>query len=151
MRFASSCCLTLVFFTLYSLFYFFLAPREEPALSPCANFECGANAMCRERDGVAVCQCTAGYTGNPYLACRPECVINPDCPSNLMCVRNKCVNPCAGMCGQSAQCSVVNHQPMCTCLVGYTGDPFVTCVLDSKCPFSRRYSSSRYEIITLPV
>lgn len=117
-------------------FYIVLArPIElEPESSPCANFECGANAICRERDAVAICQCISSYVGNPYLACRPECVINPDCPSNLMCVRNKCTNPCAGMCSQNAECSVVNHQPMCTCLPGYTGDPFVICSVDSKCP-----------------
>lgn len=113
--------------------YTVLASKVEPEPSPCAIFECGANAICRERDGVAVCQCTANYIGNPYLACRPECVINPDCPSNLMCVRNKCVNPCAGVCGRNAECSVVNHQPMCTCLPGYTGDPFSNCFIDRKC------------------
>lgn len=105
----------------------------EPEPSPCTRFECGANAICRERDNIAICQCISSYVGNPYLACRPECVINPDCSSNLMCVRNKCANPCAGMCGQNAECSVVNHQPMCTCLPGYTGDPFITCSVDSKC------------------
>lgn len=116
-------------------FAFFSAYEQEqkPEPSPCTNFECGTNAICRERDGIAVCQCTSNYVGNPYLACRPECVINPDCPSNLMCVRNKCTNPCAGVCGQNAECSVVNHQPMCTCLPGYSGDPFVSCFMDSKC------------------
>lgn len=126
------------FFTRHCLilpFYVVLAYEQElePEPSPCANFECGTNAICRERDGIAICQCTSNYAGNPYLACRPECVINPDCPSNLMCVRNKCVNPCAGVCGQNAECSVVNHQPMCTCLPGYSGDPFVSCFVDSKC------------------
>lgn len=115
-----------------SALYTVLANKVEPEPSPCAIFECGANAICRERDGVAICQCTANYIGNPYLACRPECVINPDCPSNLMCVRNKCTNPCAGVCGRNAECSVVNHQPMCTCLPGYTGDPFSNCFIDRK-------------------
>lgn len=112
-----------------------LAPIMEPQLSPCAKFECGVNAICRERDNIAICQCTSNYIGNPYLACRPECVINPDCQSNLMCLRNKCINPCAGVCGRNAECSVVNHQPMCTCLPGYTGNPFATCSITRKCHY----------------
>lgn len=49
-----------------------------------------------------------------------------------MCVQNKCRDPCPGMCGQNAECAVVNHQPFCTCRTGFTGDPFSFCSLDSK-------------------
>lgn len=60
-------------------------------------------------------------------ACRPECLIHQDCPTNLACVRNKCTDPCAGSCGFNAQCAVRNHQPVCSCLQGFEGDPFSGC------------------------
>lgn len=42
-------------------------------------------------------------------------------------MRNKCQDPCPGTCGDTAQCNVVNHVPMCTCPVGYIGNAFVQC------------------------
>ena len=88
---------------------------------------CGSNAICQERNKAASCQCIPEYFGDPYVACRPECVVNSDCPSNKACQRNKCVDPCPGTCGINAQCDVRNHVPTCTCLEGYIGDPFVEC------------------------
>lgn len=61
----------------------------------------------------------------PY--CRPECLIHADCPTKLACLNNKCRDPCIGSCGLHAQCTVVNHQPVCTCEPGYHGDPFSGC------------------------
>lgn len=68
-----------------------------------------------------------GYYGNPWIACRPECVVNPDCPLNKACINNKCVDPCGGVCGVSAQCEVTNHIPICFCPPKFSGDPFVSC------------------------
>jgi len=45
----------------------------------------------------------------------------------LACLREKCRDPCPGSCGAGAQCSVINHTPICTCPEGYTGDPFTNC------------------------
>lgn len=95
-------------------------------MSPCIPSPCGANAECRPVDDRPVCSCLAGMLGAPPN-CRPECVINQDCPSHLACVNNKCKDPCAGSCGYNAQCAVFNHQPTCTCLQGYEGDPFAGC------------------------
>lgn len=72
------------------------------------------------------CQCLSAYIGSPPN-CRPECTINSDCPSNRACIRQKCVDPCPGSCGVGTQCSITNHIPMCTCVQGYTGDPFSNC------------------------
>lgn len=90
---------------------------------------CGANAVCREQNGVGACQCVDNYFGNPYEGCRPECVLSSDCPSNKACVRYKCVDPCPGVCGQNAECLVVNHLPTCNCFSGYTGDAYRYCHL----------------------
>lgn len=41
----------------------------------------------------------------------------------------KCIDPCPGICGLNAMCRAVNHNPICTCLPGYDGDPFDRCSL----------------------
>jgi len=90
---------------------------------PCNPSPCGANAICR--DGA--CTCLPEYRGDPYTACRPECVQNPDCPLDKACVRNKCFDPCIGVCGQNAKCTVINHTPMCACPDGMSGNAFAAC------------------------
>jgi hypothetical protein len=100
-------------------------PVERP--TPCIPSPCGSNAVCREQNGAGSCVCLPEYFGNPYEGCRPECVINSDCPSNRACIRNKCQDPCPGTCGQNADCQVINHVPSCNCRPGYTGDPFRYC------------------------
>lgn len=95
--------------------------------TPCIPSPCGANARCREQNGAGSCTCLPDYFGNPYDGCRPECSLNSDCPSNKACVRNKCVDPCPGVCGQNADCQVVNHLPTCTCRFGFTGDSYRYC------------------------
>jgi hypothetical protein len=98
-------------------------------INPCQPSPCGANAVCREQNGAGSCTCIEDHFGNPYEGCRPECVLNSDCPSNKACVRNKCVDPCPGTCGQNAICQVVNHLPNCECLPGHQGDPYRFCTI----------------------
>ena len=100
--------------------------------SPCIPNPCGTNAECREQNGAGACTCLPDYVGNPYEGCRPECVLNSDCASNKACIRNKCEDPCPGTCGQNAECQVVNHLPSCTCIIGYTGDPFRYCHIEPQ-------------------
>lgn len=95
--------------------------------TPCIPSPCGSNAVCREQNGAGACHCLPEYIGNPYEGCRPECVLNSDCPSNRACIRNKCNDPCPGTCGQNAQCLVINHLPSCNCRIGYSGDPYRYC------------------------
>ena len=96
-------------------------------VDPCNPTPCGSNAVCQNRNRAAACQCIPEYFGDPYVACRPECVVNSDCPSDKACQRNKCIYPCPGTCGINALCTVRNHIPTCTCFQGYIGDPFVEC------------------------
>ena len=88
--------------------------------------------MCQRHDNVGACICIEDYLGNPYEGCQPECILSSDCPTNEACIRNKCQNPCLGICGTDALCSVVNHIPTCTCLPGYVGDPFKTCTQQTE-------------------
>lgn len=102
--------------------------REKEPLDPCNPTPCGSNARCKMfKNGAAACICEIGYFGNPYEACRPECVINADCPFNKACLKNKCEDPCPGVCGASATCEVINHVPSCNCAPGYTGNPYAYC------------------------
>lgn len=93
----------------------------------CENVRCGANADCVEQGKIYTCVCKAGFSGNPWLACRPECTLNTDCELTKACMNSKCINPCTGACGVDALCDIVNHVPVCYCPPDFSGDPFVSC------------------------
>lgn len=96
--------------------------------NPCVPSPCGPNAECAIRGESPACSCLPTFVGAPPN-CRPECTINPECPSTRACVNQKCRDPCPGACGSNAKCSVVNHSPVCSCVPGFTGDPFTGCLL----------------------
>lgn len=92
----------------------------------CSPSPCGPNSQCKEISGQAVCSCLPTYVGTPP-GCRPECVASSECPTQLACKDYKCTNPCPSPCGLNTKCVVVNHSPICSCMPGYSGDPFTTC------------------------
>lgn len=102
-------------------------PPQLDHVDPCNPSPCGQNARCIARNGAGSCQCFPEYFGNPYEGCRPECVLDSDCASNLACQNMKCRDPCPGTCGQNAICNVLNHVPRCSCITGYEGDPYRSC------------------------
>lgn len=104
-----------------------LSPAVIP-LNPCVPSPCGLNAECRDINGIPSCSCLSSFIGSPPN-CRPECTVNSDCSPSQACIREKCRDPCPGSCGVFAQCSVLNHVPICSCMEGYTGDPFTSCTL----------------------
>jgi hypothetical protein len=71
------------------------------------------------------------YIGSPP-GCRPECTVSAECPSDKACVNQKCIDPCPGHCGTNSYCKVINHSPICSCNVGFVGDPFTRCYLQRK-------------------
>ncbi|XP_026501343.2 neurogenic locus notch homolog protein 3 [Vanessa tameamea] len=84
---------------------------NQHCINPCEG-ACGVHANCEVRQHVPVCSCPAGYTGNPFTACRiadPEEACHP--------------SPC----GQNTKCHVANNQAICTCLPGYRGSPLNGC------------------------
>lgn len=93
---------------------------------PCRPSPCGQFSSCRVRGNRPICSCLPNYMGQPPN-CKPECVISAECPSDKACVNQRCVDPCPGTCGHNARCRVTNHSPICTCMQGYTGDPFHQC------------------------
>lgn len=92
----------------------------------CIPNPCGPYSQCREIGSTAVCSCLPNYIGRAPN-CRPECTQNSECSANRACINERCKDPCPGSCGISAYCSVVNHNPVCACDNGYTGDPFSGC------------------------
>lgn len=97
-------------------------------MNPCVPSPCGPNSQCKEINGSPSCSCLSEYVGSPPN-CRPECIINNECASNLACIQSKCKNPCQNTCGLNSECKVLNHIPNCVCQIGYTGDPFTSCSL----------------------
>lgn len=93
---------------------------------PCFPTPCGLNSECRNLNGIPACSCLPNYFGQPP-ACRPECIINSECPSDQACINQKCKDPCLGACGLNTECQVYNHTPTCICIEGYTGNAFVKC------------------------
>ena len=103
----------------------------------CHPNPCGMNSQCRAVGEHEVCSCLPGFIGSPP-SCRPECVVSSECAQNRACINQKCVDPCISQCGQYARCHVVNHNPICSCSPGYTGDPFVRCVVIPRKCMSRQ-------------
>lgn len=111
---------------LFRLLVFSSHQKAEP-VHPCQPTPCGINAVCQEFNGAGACSCIPEYFGDPYIECRPECILNSECPSNRACINSKCVDPCPGTCGYNAECQIVNHSPLCTCYPGYVGNPMTGC------------------------
>lgn len=82
--------------------------------------------QCRNNAGQAVCSCSPGYIGSPPQ-CRPECVVSSECTPDRACINNKCADPCPHTCGIASVCRVSNHNPICSCEFGFTGDPSTQC------------------------
>lgn len=121
--------------------------------TPCSPSPCGANAKCREQNNAGACFCDPDYVGDPYQGCRPECILNSDCPSNLACLNNKCKDPCPGTCAQNAICQVINHNAMCTCNIGFSGDGYRYCSIqrdERKIPIFLKSISSTNKLLLTP-
>jgi hypothetical protein len=106
-----------------------VTPR--PRQNPCQPSPCGPNSQCREINEQAVCSCLPNYIDSPPN-CRPECVVSSECSLDRACINQKCADPCPGTCGIDAQCHTKNHNPICACRQGYTGDPFTQCTVIRK-------------------
>lgn len=101
-------------------------PIPNVSINPCSPSPCGPNAACQPINDSPSCSCLATFIGSPPN-CRPECASNAECANHLACIRNKCVDPCPGVCGANAECRVVSHTAMCVCISGHVGDPFSHC------------------------
>ena len=111
----------------------------EPVIEedPCVPNPCGPYSNPPRRNGDRCdCSCQIGMIGSPPN-CHPECIFNNDCPTELACKNQRCVDPCPGLCGIHATCRVRSHIPICVCNKGYQGDPFTQC---------RRITSKKWKV-----
>lgn len=113
-----------------------IAPDNTTA-QPCTPNPCEPNSICDTYgDKFAVCNLCVGPNAINKPGCRPECVLNSDCPFNKFCLKNKCVDPCPGSCGVNAECILVyNHEPICQCKEHFEGNPYEHC----KFTIQRKY------------
>lgn len=129
-------CYFIIITVLFILLIILPIGEETPKVpgNPCEPTPCGPNSICEIKKGHPVCSCSPNYIGSPPY-CRPECIMNHECPHNKACIQEKCQNPCTKSCGLNAKCDVVNHTPFCTCISGYEGDAFISCtrIPPSKC------------------
>ena len=94
---------------------------------PCVPNPCGRRTVCRVMDHEPICSCAPGFTKVNQNCLPTNCRSQRDCPDSKSCVRNRCINPCAGYCGSNTECLVEGHYPKCTCAEGYTGNPSQGC------------------------
>ncbi len=114
--------------TFYRIFFSVAAVPE----NPCEPSPCGPNSVCQISPyNHALCSCKPSFIGTPPN-CRPECVVSAECSLSLACIRQKCSDPCPGTCGLHARCTVIHHNPICSCPPHTVGDPFVRCVPEGE-------------------
>ncbi|ERL90523.1 neurogenic locus notch homolog protein 1 isoform X1 [Dendroctonus ponderosae] len=107
----------------------------------CHPSPCGQNTNCEVVNGVPTCKCRPGFLGSPIAGCRHECERDGECNSNQACIDFRCQNPCSSQCGENADCSIRNHQAVCSCPKNYFGNPSISCKPecygDVDCPAGR--------------
>ncbi len=130
-------------------------PSQDPPPPPPKPFEpscypnpCGPNSKCEMEGPRPVCSCLPGFFGKP-TNCHPECTSSSNCDNWLACINGRCVDPCRGICGANTFCNVVDHNPICECSPGFTGDPFSNCYRIPPPPGRTNALDFRYKLINL--
>lgn len=105
---------------------------------PCefSGAACGRNALCTSTGHQARCTCAPGFFGDPSKECHSgECITNEECPSDRICNNRACIPLCHDIseCGENALCFAENHEKICHCSPGYTGEPATGCRLLDFC------------------
>ncbi len=114
---------------------------NKQCINPCIyQNPCAPNAECFVLSHRPQCRCPPGTEGDPRSYCRPpaveaepECRTDPECPSGLACIYERCQDPCRVLspCHPSAQCRVINTSPVrtmiCECPPGTVGDGYSQC------------------------
>lgn len=119
--------------------------------NPCA---CAPNAICRVRDHKPICSCEQGYDGQPEIQCTHiGCRSDDECSTTHACINRQCVPACAAdgsSCGERAECYGINHNAVCECRPGFTGNPKVGCNVigcraDTECPTDKACINNKCE------
>ncbi|UYV71427.1 dp [Cordylochernes scorpioides] len=124
--------------------------------------DCPAGFLCDKHLCIVVMEgCRTDSACNPGEICEnTKCIVgcrrDSDCTFDKACINSQCVNPCTTLdaCGRNAHCRPVVHRPLCTCQLGYEGNPFdycqpvpilppVECVQDKDCSVGHVCEASR--------
>ena len=107
---------------------------SEKCVDPCiygSSNICAPTARCRAINHRSQCYCPPGTQGDPFKQCViVGCQSHDDCAGDETCdVVNRVCRPVCnpGTCAQKASCRGERHQPICTCIPGTRGDPYVRC------------------------
>ena len=109
---------------------------NEQCANPCTTLQpCHESAMCKVIDTeplrTMICICPDGMVVEEGGVCelvppiKPVCEVDPECPTDKACINGFCKDPC--QCGANANCEIVEHHPVCSCKLGYEGDPEIGC------------------------
>ncbi|XP_047739046.1 uncharacterized protein LOC108675679 isoform X4 [Hyalella azteca] len=129
-----------------------LVCMDKQCRNPCEELKpCDAPLVCSVADSTnirtMVCKCPALMVVSEKDICSEleipisvGCRADSDCPSNRACVNTQCVVPCN--CGENAECTIVDHRPLCVCREGFQGDPItgcykVGCTANEQCPLDK--------------
>lgn len=101
-------------------------------MNPCTTHSCGHGAECIVQAHKPHCTCPAGTQGSPMVSCvSVVCQYNEDCADHEACDRlnRRCRPVCEqDTCAEQATCLAQSHQPTCTCLSGFQGNPYIECI-----------------------
>lgn len=63
------------------------------------------------------------------------CESDSDCLESEACFMAVCQDPCefTNACAKTAKCQAKMHRPICTCPMGYEGNPAVKCFVSQLC------------------
>ena len=81
---------------------------------------CTQTAKCVAKNHQAVCECLPGTKLNSYGQCerieQDTCTTDAECASKLVCIHNKCLDPCSleNMCSGNQECVVTDTLPLRT-------------------------------------
>lgn len=111
--------------------------REEDGLKIDETGRCVCaleRGMVIDERGRCICPVDYGYRlterGECIRLSVPECTRDSDCPDWRHCHEETrtCEDPCkTKICGKNALCNATNHQAICQCIAGYTGNPEEHC------------------------
>ena len=118
--------------------------------NPCYEIEpCHETAICKVQDSLPlrtmICECPEGYVIRKDGSCvlveilLPKgCDTNSQCATLEVCINRHCKDPCE--CGDNADCQIIDHRAVCTCLPGHQGNPDagchpIGCTVDPECAY----------------
>lgn len=103
-----------------------MACIDDTCSNPCLKLTpCTSSSQCRVLDSLPVrtmvCECLNGVPDSrgecrKLPTVKTGCESDDECSENESCINQQCRNPCD--CAPGAQCNVIRHRPICSCLEG---------------------------------